>query len=101
MTRLAMMWACRLICEIFKKSPVYRIGGDEFAVILEGNDYEYRDMLLKTFDMEIEKNLKSKAVVIAIGMAEYNPEQDDCYKQVFERADVKMYQRKQDLKKIA
>lgn len=93
--------ACRLICEIFKKSPVYRIGGDEFAVILEGNDYEHRDMLLKTFDMEIEKNLKRKAVVIAIGMAEYNPEQDDCYKQVFERADVKMYQRKQDLKKIA
>ena len=25
--------ACRIICDTFKKSPVFRVGGDEFAVI--------------------------------------------------------------------
>lgn len=27
--------SCKLICKVFKRSPVYRIGGDEFVVILE------------------------------------------------------------------
>ena len=33
--------ACRIICKVFQHSPVYRIGGDEFAVILEKTDYEH------------------------------------------------------------
>ena len=40
--------ACQLICEIFKHSPVFRIGGDEFVVILKGQDYESREQLLRT-----------------------------------------------------
>ena len=31
--------SCRLICNVFKRSPVYRVGGDEFIVILRGDDY--------------------------------------------------------------
>lgn len=31
--------SCRIICEVFRHSPVYRIGGDEFAVVLQGTDY--------------------------------------------------------------
>ena len=89
---------CRLICEIFKKSPVYRVGGDEFVAILEGDDYERRETLLATFNREIEKNRQNKGVIIAIGMSAYNPNQDDCYKQIFERADTLMYQRKKELK---
>ena len=38
--------ACRLICKVFDHSPVYRIGGDEFAAILEGSDYEDREELI-------------------------------------------------------
>ena len=30
--------ACKIICDIFKHSPVFRIGGDEFAVIAQGSD---------------------------------------------------------------
>ena len=44
--------ACSLICNTFKHSPVYRIGGDEFAVILSGRDYERRQELLS----EMEEN---------------------------------------------
>ena len=32
--------ACHLICNIFKHSPVFRIGGDEFVAILTGDDYD-------------------------------------------------------------
>jgi diguanylate cyclase (GGDEF)-like protein len=32
--------ACRIICKTFKHSPVFRIGGDEFAVLSQGEDYE-------------------------------------------------------------
>ena len=34
--------ACHLICDIFKHSPVFRIGGDEFVAVLTGDDYENR-----------------------------------------------------------
>ena len=34
--------ACGIICRIFSHSPVFRIGGDEFCVILRGGDYEVR-----------------------------------------------------------
>ena len=28
--------ACRIICTTFKRSPVFRVGGDEFAVLSQG-----------------------------------------------------------------
>ena len=31
--------ACKVVCDVFKHSPVFRIGGDEFAVIAQGEDY--------------------------------------------------------------
>ena len=93
--------ACRLICDNFKRSPVYRIGGDEFVVILDGEDYKNRASILGSFDLKIEKNLKNDRVVVATGMSEYDPERDHCYKTVFERADSIMYQRKKILKQMS
>ena len=37
---------CTILCDAFSHSPVFRIGGDEFAVILKGRDYENRQALL-------------------------------------------------------
>ncbi|MBR4528663.1 MAG: GGDEF domain-containing protein [Lachnospiraceae bacterium] len=86
------------ICRRFKHSPVYRIGGDEFVVLLEGEDYENRETLLGAFDAQIEDNLKTGAVVISGGMDIYRRGDDDGYRMVFERADRKMYERKRFLK---
>ena len=33
---------CKTICAVFKHSPVFRVGGDEFVVILQNDDYENR-----------------------------------------------------------
>lgn len=90
--------ACRIICDTFKKSPVYRVGGDEFVVILERDDYENREGLAKAFNQQIEQNVRNNSVVIAMGMADYVPGKDNSYKRVFGRADMEMYRRKRELK---
>jgi len=38
---------CKITCEIFKHSPVFRIGDDEFVVILQGIDFKNIDSLTK------------------------------------------------------
>ncbi len=90
--------ASSLICNFFKHSPVYRIGGDEFVVFLSGEDYNNRNSILVNFNNIIEDNLETGGVVIALGYADYEalPEKD--YMRLFEQADKMMYQRKQELK---
>lgn len=92
---------CSLICKTFKHSPVYRIGGDEFAVILEGEDYDNRTSLINDFDRQIDHNMKNDMVVISSGIDEYKKGVDDKYQSVFERADQKMYEHKKYLKSQA
>ena len=90
--------AGRLICEIYLHSPVFRIGGDEFVVLLEGRDHENRTSLLKDLNLRVEENIDRDQVVVAAGMAEYESGHDESLQEVFERADRLMYERKQQLK---
>ena len=90
--------ACMFICLHFKYSPVFRIGGDEFVVILEGRDYEEREFLLESFEADIDKSQADGLVVIASGLSIFDPKGDDSYNDVFMRADRKMYERKGFLK---
>ena len=82
----------------FKHSPVFRIGGDEFAAILKGSDFENRDALFKEFTDKIDENNMNNGVVVAGGMAVFDPEIDDNYTDVFMRADQQMFERKEQLK---
>ena len=91
---------CAIICDTFTHSPVYRIGGDEFAVILTGQDYLNRDSLITGFNIQMEKNQRSSSVVISTGIDIFSTENDKQYSSVFERADKKMYDRKQLLKSL-
>ena len=93
--------SCKMICEKFKRSPVFRIGGDEFVVLLQGEDYRERNELLYSFNKKIEENLKTGDVVIACGMSELNPGKDAEFDAIFDRADQKMYERKKKLKEMA
>ena len=90
--------ACGIICEQFKRSPVFRIGGDEFVAILEGEDYENRTSLLESFESGVEEYRKKGRVIVASGMDIYRIGEDANYNDVFKRADKKMYERKEFLK---
>ena len=90
--------ACAIICKQFKHSPVFRIGGDEFAAILKGSDFDNREDLFREFTATIDENNKSGGVVVAGGMAVFDPELDDNYTDVFMRADHQMFERKEHLK---
>jgi diguanylate cyclase (GGDEF)-like protein len=90
--------ACRMICRRFKHSPVFRIGGDEFVALLEGEDYQNREELLSEFDRIAEVNRGSGKAVVASGLATFRPGEDHTYRKIFERADRRMYERKVLLK---
>ncbi len=90
--------ACAIICEIFDHSPVYRIGGDEFAIVLRGSDYENRyDLLKRFYNIQVDHK-QQNLVTIAYGMAEYMPDIDLRVQDVFERADNLMYANKKRFK---
>jgi len=94
--------SCKLICETYVHSPVYRIGGDEFVVVLEGQDYDRREALLKqvreAFDWALHANGMSpwNRYSAAIGMAIYQAGDD--VEAVFNRADQAMYEAKASMK---
>ena len=90
---------CMLICRTYQHSPVFRIGGDEFAVILKGEDFTGREKLLKGLQRQVEENIRiSEGPVLASGMAEYRPGDDRFVADVFTRADGQMYENKAHLK---
>lgn len=91
--------ACRLLCSVFVHSPVYRIGGDEFIVILQGSDYEDSHRLFTLLRTQVSDNLDiEEAPILASGFAEYDPSLHRTVSEVFELADRRMYQNKKNLK---
>ncbi|MCR4628343.1 MAG: diguanylate cyclase [Clostridium sp.] len=89
--------ACRIICDIFKHSPVFRIGGDEFAVIAQGPDYDDIETLVGKMNDHNAEAVYSGDIVVACGMSKYA--QDDLAASIFKRADENMYDNKKELKK--
>lgn len=95
--------ASQLICEVFKHSPVFRIGGDEFAVVLENADYRNREELMDLFRQTREElceatDVRWEQVSVTMGLAVYDPEIDTYVIDVARRADQQMYGNKRQRK---
>lgn len=91
--------SCKILCDVFKHSSVFRVGGDEFEVIVTGDDYINRDERMKMLRNRIEKASKISSVKegkasFAAGIAVYEPGTDEGVANVKKRADVAMYQNK-------
>ena len=96
--------SCHVICRVFQNSPVYRIGGDEFAVILLDRDYKNRHNLKAAFEQrcaEVYAFAKEpwERICVSIGVASYDPSIDKSFHDVMVRADHEMYQNKRKHKK--
>lgn len=76
----------------------YRIGGDEFCVILS-NSKEYK-RLNSEFVLELERNRKNEPRLpyVSIGCTEFNPKIERI-EEAIERADADLYYWKEELKK--
>ncbi len=91
--------ACSIICKTFKQSPVFRVGGDEFAVVAQGDDYFAIDLLMQKIHDHNEKAIREDGIVIACGMARFDGNEPAA--SVYKRADKAMYDNKANLKNIA
>ena len=91
--------ACSRICRVFDHSPVFRIGGDEFVVLLTGEDYARREELLEEIN-ELPEDLSSirAGETISTGMARYRKDRHASLSAVFEEADQEMYRKKESMK---
>ena len=95
--------ACRTICAVFKHSPVFRIGGDEFAVIIRNADYSNMESLTEQFDQTANAINASAAepweqVWVSKGFAVFDPSGDSTTTDVLQRADKLMYENKRHRK---
>ena len=96
----------RLICRVFQHSPVFRIGGDEFAVVLRNDDFRNREELVEAFESGMKESTLTAAnrweqVHVAMGIAVYDPEQDHSVIDTVRRADKEMYANKRKYKEAA
>ena len=88
--------ACKIICTTFKRSPVFRVGGDEFVALCQGDDFSRLEELIRHMHEHNEDAINNGGIVIALGVSVY--EQDARVAQVYERADQRMYENKRQLK---
>lgn len=93
-----------IIKESFKTSHIYRIGGDEFAVIITGSDYDNKESITRILHEKLnslndQHNGSSSDISMAFGIATYSKKLDNDYVSLFSRADADMYENKKFLKK--
>ena len=95
--------ASKLICSVFGEEHVYRIGGDEFVVVLEGDKVSLSKYFVKQFNAEMARKNANKSlepwekVSAAVGLAFYTAN-DKTADEVFKRADKEMYANKLAMK---
>ena len=97
---------CAMVCSVFDHSPVFRVGGDEFVVVIERSSLQNCDALIERFKDEMRRRAESKLlepwekVSTAIGVAIYDPAVDKSGNDVFKRADKAMYANKLAMKAV-
>ena len=90
----------KILTNVFGHDNVYRIGGDEFSVILKDTNKEICQMLLEKFYKEVAKDNKEMKISVAAGYGIYDETIDTSYESFFKRVDEEMYHNKYEMKKL-
>lgn len=97
---------CDTICTLFCHSPVFRMGGDEFVVVLQGIDYQEREALLEKAEQTFARMAADQTLEpwercsVAIGMSECDGSPGQTVEQMLKDADEMMYQRKEAMHRL-
>ena len=97
--------AASLVCKIFSRERVYRVGGDEFVVILDGEslarcEEDVAAIRAVISKIQTDKKLQPwEKVSAAIGVAHCTAA-DKSAEEVFKRADADMYRNKLAMKAV-
>ncbi len=99
---IVLMRVASIICRTFPLSQVYRVGGDEFTVILEGPEYECRVEKVSELEHRIRVSNSNAQeaymnISVSYGIAIFDKDEDHSFEEVYRRADRKMYQMKHAL----
>ena len=95
--------AATILKKVWGSDFIYRIGGDEFAIVYFDVEKELVENKILLFEDAIKNHNRQNSteklfLQMAIGMAIYNPEIDKAYMDVFRRADSAMYEDKRGKK---
>lgn len=95
--------AAKAICEVFQHSPVFRIGGDEFTLILLNEDFKNRTELINLFKVNcntVNEQAKNdwEQIHISIGCAISELSNMASVDDVLRKADQLMYENKRKRK---
>lgn len=98
---LAIQAMVKTICDLYKHSPVYRIGGDEFLVVVQNDDFDNQDTIWRQLVPYLHRRNDSTEpwleLSFSAGRAQYEPGVDQSCKEVFRRADAAMYKVKRTI----
>jgi len=83
--------ACRIFCEVFRHSPVFRIDGDLFIAVLTGGDRENRETLISGLknsfaESQAEPNAAPwEQIHAAVALEDWRRETDHAFEDVYGR----------------
>ncbi len=82
--------AGRMLRGVFNHSNIYRIGGDEFLILLFDEDYTNRKQLINRLSDIQTFHREHGSVTVAYGLADFDPKTDMRVQDVFLRAEQAM-----------
>ena len=88
----------RALVKVFGHENCYRIGGDEFAVIVKDMNRFKCSERKQEFINQLQQNDDGISPSAAVGYAFYDKDTDESWEAVFKRADKEMYREKQEMK---
>ncbi len=87
--------------ELFNSSSLFHVGGDEFIVIVQGEDLEHFDETMKRFDEKMLYSLvqyEGKELIFSVARGYHIRQEGQHYKDALQIADKAMYENKKFLK---
>ena len=89
-----------ILIDVFGYDNVYRIGGDEFCVILKDTNEAFCQILMEKLNQELAEHEGEIYISAAVGYGLYDAAIDTDYDSLFKRMDEEMYHKKSEMKKL-